>query len=317
MNYILSLCNADIFMAHATWVLLREKDKNCMIVTDKINTKNVILRTAYEDNNSSPGFDDIKFTKRPFTIPDDIESAYLFTLGTLPISRFVLKCIELQVPIFYNNSYACFCEYRSRLAHPLPYMLKYRSSALCIPNKVLAQLARQMRYDPFYRKLFFSADLHCWLREHVLHKLNSFAIEPSIISKRYDVPEKTLVFVLGGTERPEWGVNIDWEVFIESSFNLTYKPHPLRTSCYDNYPTFVKPIESNESIEAYRIPASSFLIGFFSHALALSNQSISIADLYHRSIPKDLDILASCASYRPANSTELKMLLQTFGLTER
>ena len=229
---IFSFCFADIPFVLSAWKHEAKHHEKPLILAASQKLRSRIIDLAF-DNEVLMDYHSVVCDLSSSRNLASFSKIYLFTLGTLPICRIVLKALSAKVPVYYKDCYFSLLYYDYRLINPFFHILSGYRSALCSPIEVLKQLLRQIRHDPFRRKLYFSGDSHCWLSKSIVYNLCVCSLDPLRLRLKVTIPPKALIFTLNSTEN---NVPINWNFFQASGFNLYYKHHQLKSSDYSCYP---------------------------------------------------------------------------------
>lgn len=304
---ILSFCYADIPYVLSTWQQLSRDISDVQIICVNQGLLDRILQISQAESldiNSNSAF----VSHDPASIVDLCSQLYLFTMGSLDIANVVLYCLHNGITVFYQDCYFDLDNYSTRLINPFWHLLsKYRAS-FCSPMTVVKQIFRQIWYDPLKRSVIFSGDSHCWIIPSIVARLPFPNVTPMRFTSKLSMPPNSLLFTLNSTENQ---LSIDWEFFKSSGYALYYKPHPLTASDYNRYPDFVKPFAERVDPAQIFFPENSFLLSFYSTSLASTSQSISLSNMYYKTIHPLLRLYSSFAVYSPSTYEQLASMLST------
>ena len=302
---IFSFCFADIPYVLAAWQKLSQSSQAPIIIYSSEALLGKILFLNEAEQLQIPASSFIHFTRSALD-SHKYECFYLFTMGTVEIINMILFATSNGIKVFYRDCYFPSQYQRMRLIDPLAHFLSPYRSSLCPSKTVLKQAVRQLIADPLRRTMYFSGDAHCWPTQSLFAKLDQISLNPLRLTTLLDFPSHSLLFTLNSTEN---SIPIDWDYFKLLGYSLFHKPHPLPSSDYAFYPDFVKPIASEVDPSQVFFDNTSFLVSFYSFTLASTKQSISLANLYLRSIHPLLRLYRDNATYVPSTIYELDAIL--------
>lgn len=302
MDIIISACSADIPYVTAQMDKLQACGRQTMIVA----SSHTIIK-----NLSSSEFTQLnKISKHDIVFAQSFEkislsgicALYIFTLGTLDLSKLVLRCLASMIPVYYQDCYFSRKEYDLRLIDPFCKLFDQSATEYCCTKpQLLMQILRQLRHDPLRLNYFFSGDSHCWLKRSIVDRLHDNNTQKAIYKKKILMPANSILFALSSRNA---SCDMPWQIFIDLGYSLFCKQHP-RVENRFIYPEFVKPLDCDLDINAIGYSHNSFLVGFASFALASTDRSLTLAIICNPIIPKLNMKYVELARYKPETISQL------------
>ena len=306
MNTIISGCPADIPYVAAQYKKLIREGKKVEIIATSASQVNMILKARFV-NAIEVKKDSIRLSKLSDMETTNIENMYIFTLGTLELARITLRARERGIRVYYKDCYFDRSKYGLRLISPIKEIWRKKKSEYNASRiRQIKQLIKQLRYDPFKRKIIFSGDTHCWIRTEIIEELHHNEIERLEYRKEIWLPDKSIVFAFSKRNRDNL---VPWEKFEDEGYTLYCKQHPREQNHFP-YPERIKRIESKYDINAIGISEKSYLVGFATHALASSSRSISLTYIYNKEVGPLVREYVEGAAFKPETMEELMNILR-------